>query len=432
MTASFFRSLSVLRPDDPDLSEKLQWRIQAYRLLSLLGAGLVPLFGGLYWMGSTAVVDPIWGRAVFSLGFLGIVVGSYVSDWARRHYVSVVQTYLYGVMAWFAVLAVLNQMSGDYAVGLLFVYGVLGICVSIGVDTTRPLIWFLGYGVLLAGAGCVILPSPKTNPLILMSCIVSMALVLHVVVQAQLSMRRTLRRMTEEAQAANQLKSALLSNMSHEVRTPLTSILGFAELIAEDDADDPQALAGRIHESGNRLLDTLNAVLQVSRLESGAVDLEPERLDATAVVADCAEAAEPLAREQDVALTIDTPNAPVSVHLDRVALRRIADVLVRNAVEFSEAGDRVRIAVRAEGGHLMLVIEDTGVGIQEDALDEVFKAFEQGSVGQARTHEGTGLGLTIAHRLVDLMDGTIEVESEKGEGTCVVVRLPYREPAPAP
>ncbi len=196
MTAPLYRVLSILRPDDSGLSEETRWRIQVYRLLSLLGAVLVPLFGRLYRLGGADVVDPVWARVLLMAGFLGLVAGSYVSEWVRRRYIPLIQGLLYGVMTWFAVIAALNRMSGDYAIGLLFVFGVLSLCVGIGVDTPGPLVWFLGYGLSLTIAGCVSAPSLESNPFVLGACVASMAIVLYVVVRAQLSMQRSVRERT--------------------------------------------------------------------------------------------------------------------------------------------------------------------------------------------------------------------------------------------
>lgn len=118
-------------------------------------------------------------------------------------------------------------------------------------------------------------------------------------------------------------------------------------------------------------------------------------------------------------------------HLDPDALGQIVDALVRSAVEFSERGDRACVAVRGHAEHLQITVEDTGIGMSDDVLDEVFEAFLQESVGQDRTHEGPGLGLTLTYRLVELMDGSIEVESEKGTGTRIDVQFPFRNPVPA-
>jgi signal transduction histidine kinase len=241
-------------------------------------------------------------------------------------------------------------------------------------------------------------------------------------------MHRRLRAAREEAKAASRLKSALLANMSHEVRTPLTSILGFAELIADADPDNPEALATSIRRSGRRLLNTLDSVLHVSHLESGTIDLDPEPLDLVETVADRVEALAPTAEQNDVELDFYRNSATVEAQVDVDATERIVNELVRNAIEFSEAGDRAWIRVQGHPEHVTITVEDTGVGMDEERLDELFRPFEQASVGQDRTHEGAGLGLTVVHHLVRLMDGSIDVESEKGEGTQIAVTLPRRAP----
>ena len=186
---------------------------------------------------------------------------------------------------------------------------------------------------------------------------------------------------------------------------------------------------GRSSSSGDGTdVDTLDSVLQVSRLESGAVDLEPEPLNLDEVVADRVDALTPIARQDDVQLEVHQNAAPVEVQVDVDATERIVDELVRNAIEFSEAGDQARVWVQDDDPeHVTVTVEDTGVGMKEERLDELLRPFEQASVGRDRTHEGTGLGLTVVYHLVQLLDGTIEVESEKGEGTRITVMLPRRE-----
>jgi signal transduction histidine kinase len=430
MASSLFDFLSFLRPDDAALSDRETWLVQVYRLLSVVGGALIPVFGALYQTLPTAYVDPWWLRFVMT-GLLGVVfVLSYVSAWVRRQYTILMWGCLYAVMAWIGTLAALNQVSGDYAVAFLFVFCVVGVCIGIGLQRMGPLVWFLGYALLLVGSIYLVVTAPETSSVALVGCTATLSIVLYVVFQARLSMQRQLKAAREEAKTASRLKSALLANMSHEVRTPLTSILGFAELIADADPDNPEALAHSIRRSGRRLLDTLDSVLQVSRLESGTVDLEPEPLNLDEVVANRVDALTPIAEQNDVQLEFHQNGAPVDAKVDVDATERIIDELVRNAIDFSEAGDQARLWVQGDPEHVTFTIEDTGVGMKEERLDELFRPFEQASVGRDRTHEGTGLGLTVTHRLVQLMDGSIEVESEKGEGTRITVTLPRHGSTP--
>ena len=428
MASSLFDFLSFLWPDDPKLSEREAWLVQAYRFLSGVAAVLIPVFGVLYHLLPTDYVDPWWARIAMAGLFGALLGGSYVSTWIRDHYIPLFWGCLYVLVTWVSTLTALNVVSGDYAVAFLFVFCVVGVCIGIGLQRMGPLVWFLGYALFLTGSIYLVVAAPETSSFVLVGCVATLSIVLYVVFQARLSMQQELKAAREEAKTASRLKSALLANMSHEVRTPLTSILGFAELIADADPDNPDALAQSIRRSGRRLLDTLDSVLQVSRLESGAVDLEPEPLNLDEMVADRVDALTPIARQDDVQLEVHQNAAPVEVQVDVDATERIVDELVRNAIEFSEAGDQARVWVQDDDPeHVTVTVEDTGVGMKEERLDELLRPFEQASVGRDRTHEGTGLGLTVVYHLVQLLDGTIEVESEKGEGTRITVMLPRRE-----
>ena len=428
MASSLFDFLSFLWPDDPKLSEREAWLVQAYRFLSGVAAVLIPVFGVLYHLLPTDYVDPWWARIAMAGLFGALLGGSYVSTWIRDHYIPLFWGCLYVLVTWVSTLTALNVVSGDYAVAFLFVFCVVGVCIGIGLQRMGPLVWFLGYALFLTGSIYLVVAAPETSSFVLVGCVATLSIVLYVVFQARLSMQQELKAAREEAKTASRLKSALLANMSHEVRTPLTSILGFAELIADADPDNPDALAQSIRRSGRRLLDTLDSVLQVSRLESGAVDLEPEPLNLDEVVADRVDALTPIAEQDDVQLEVHQNAAPVEVQVDVDATERIVDELVRNAIEFSEAGDQARVWVQDDDPeHVTVTVEDTGVGMKEERLDELLRPFEQASVGRDRTHEGTGLGLTVVYHLVQLLDGTIEVESEKGEGTRITVTLPRRE-----
>jgi signal transduction histidine kinase len=335
---------------------------------------------------------------------------------------------LYVLLAWTGALTALNQASGDYAVAFLLVFCVVAVCIGIGLRRIGPLVWFLGYALFLSGSIYIVVPSPETSPFALVGCVTTLSIVLYVVLQARLSMQRELKAARKEAKMASRLKSALLANMNHEVRTPLTSILGFAELIADAEPDDPGALADNIRRSGRRLLDTLDAVLQASQLESGAVDLEPKPLDLASVTANRVEALQPVADENDIHLECSRPAAPVEAQVDADAMEQIIDELVHNAIDFSEPGDCAQVRVEDRFEHVMVTVEDTGAGMQEENLDELLRPFEQASVGRDRTHEGTGLGLTTVHHLVQLLDGEIDLKSEKGEGTRITVTVPQYRP----
>jgi len=245
--------------------------------------------------------------------------------------------------------------------------------------------------------------------------------------------KEQLKRAKEKAEEMNQLKSAFLTNMSHEIRTPLTSIIGFAEAL-DDDADDAPVrdFAQRIKKSGHRLLETLNAVLNLSKLESGSYDLSLGTVNLATEALRAVDHFAPRADDAGVRLKTDVPDDPVWTTADLDALHRIQHNLLSNAFKYTDADGTATVSVYTDGNAAVLAVEDTGIGMDPDQVPQLFRAFQQASTGVRRAYEGSGLGLAVVHRLVEHMDGTIDVETEKGEGTRIEVRLPLADPPPAP
>ncbi len=227
----------------------------------------------------------------------------------------------------------------------------------------------------------------------------------------------------EEAEEMNRLKSSFLANMSHEIRTPLASIRGYLELLTEEAPADLHPLIRPIDLSSNRLFETLNSVLDLAQLESGSVNLSPQFLDVAALTRESVETFQQQAQKKDLSLTVETDPDEIPVYLDRGVLVRSLDNLIGNAIKFTEEGG---VTVRAEANDrtVWLEVEDTGIGIDDQYLPKLYEAFSQESTGAAREYEGTGLGLTITNQLVSLVDGTLSVESTKGEGTTFTMEIP--------
>jgi PAS domain S-box-containing protein len=238
--------------------------------------------------------------------------------------------------------------------------------------------------------------------------------------------RQALRNAKEAAEEADRIKAALLSNMNHELRTPLTSIISFSELVQEN-PDLAERFVDRILGGGRRLLYTLNTVMDFAELEGDGPTPSPEATQLEAVVRAAANGFRERARRKGIELEVDVPDAVDAVTLDEHRMERVLTHLLHNAVKFTEEG---RVTVRAEEHPetAVLRVVDTGIGIESSFLPRAFDEFAQASTGYDRSHEGNGLGLTVAKRLVEQMGGTIEVESEPGEGTCVTVRVPKAPP----
>jgi PAS domain S-box-containing protein len=296
---------------------------------------------------------------------------------------------------------------------------------------------------------------------------------------------QSLREAKKRAESAARLKTAMLANMSHEVRTPLTNIIGFADLLEQESSGRAERFAGLIRQGGERLMTTLDSVLQLSKLEAGRRAVEAERVDLRAVVGQIVAENREEAQAQGVALRLEAPPGPSGpsgspgppvVRGDRGALQSIASNLIDNALKFTGEGGQVRVGLRrAPGGAealpegdspaealsegdspegdfpegdspegdfpeegspgedapeeaVVLTVADTGVGMSAEFQARMFEAFRQESDARAgqfeREHEGSGLGLAIVEKLVALHGGAIAVESAPGEGTTIRVRLP--------
>jgi signal transduction histidine kinase/CheY-like chemotaxis protein len=225
-------------------------------------------------------------------------------------------------------------------------------------------------------------------------------------------------------------KSAFLANMSHEIRSPMNAILGFSELLEPDGLTPKQAQYVRaIRDSGAALLHLINDILDLSKLEAGKLELHPDPTD----MRDSCQFLRTVFGQQAVTKSLQlqfevSPNLPRALLLDRLRLRQVLVNLLSNAVKFTERGRiRTRVSWESQGdgrsGTLLIDIEDTGIGITAEDLEEVFKPFVQAEVLQTTEKEGTGIGLTIVKRLTELMGGSVTVESKVDQGTVFHLRF---------
>jgi PAS domain S-box-containing protein len=233
----------------------------------------------------------------------------------------------------------------------------------------------------------------------------------------------------QEAEEANRAKSAFLANMSHEIRTPLTSIIGFAEAVGtEADALDlpPSSSLGShadlIAQSGKRLLDTLEGLLNLSQLEAGQMELDPEPLDLAHEARRTVEELRPKAEEKGIDLQLEAEPS-VWTEVDEGGMQIVARNLLSNAIKYTDDGC-VWVRAYREDDRAVLEVEDTGIGMEPSVAEDLFAPFRQASEGFDREYEGTGIGLAVTQKTVEQMGGTIAVETAMGEGSCFTVRLP--------
>lgn len=233
------------------------------------------------------------------------------------------------------------------------------------------------------------------------------------------------------AEELAQTKTALLSNMSHEVRTPLTGLLLMTEMLAKQISGENQEKVLRIKHGAERLSSLLDAVLTFSQLDAGQVKIDREVVDLAGEVEHVAASLAPLADKKGLFLKI-RGKSPCYAFVDDSSFNSVLNNIIGNAIKFTDEGGitltvEEKMDERVGGSAVVVRVTDTGQGIDPEFLPHIFEEFHQESTGVTRSHEGAGLGLSIAKHLVDLMEGEIEVESQPGEGTTFTITLPGGE-----
>ncbi len=256
------------------------------------------------------------------------------------------------------------------------------------------------------------------------------------------SSQQTLERQTEEladlaekysdeknrAEDANQAKSEFLANMSHELRTPLNAIIGFSEIMESGmfgplGAKKYREYCHDIHQSGQYLLDVINDILDMSKIEAGRMRLDLKEIELDRFLKDAMRVVSKRADDKQLKLSSDVPRG-IRLSADHRALKQIALNLLSNAVKFTPEGGRIIVRARAAGGFIRITIADTGIGIPKDALAKLGRPFEQVESRLTKSHQGSGLGLAIAKSLTELHGGTMRIRSTLDRGTIVSLRLP--------
>ncbi len=235
-----------------------------------------------------------------------------------------------------------------------------------------------------------------------------------------------LRDAVARAEQANEAKSLFLANMSHEIRTPLTGVLGIASLLARRDlSDEDLQLVKTIERSGQALLQILNDILDLSKVEAGMMSVSPGPCDVRAVLGEVADVLGARIAEKGLSLEVEVDESvPRLVEADALRVRQIVLNLAGNAVKFTESGSIVLRAACTPPGTLHVEVEDTGIGIEESDAARLFEVFVQGDTSDTRRYQGTGLGLSIARHLLRLMGGTINMRSRVGNGSTFFFDIP--------
>jgi signal transduction histidine kinase len=416
-------------------------------------------------------VDDMWLRLAFSAGCALFVLGSLLSERIARHVRRVVVVLLLALAVWAVLGASIDGFDIHAAIALLLLQGCGAIVLR------QPIEPVLFHGTLVGcTAACWAAGVPfAASPLFLVGTM-TIAAAFGTVASlqrfktlgqlvdrereldsARLELERrvtertaqyergmqALRREVEErrnaearAEAASVAKSTFLANMSHELRTPLNAIIGYAELLREDLVHAPELRSDvdRVVLAARQLLDMINDILDLAKIEAGRMELHLETVRLEKVVQQAVATVDPLARKKRNVIEMNVPTGPTEIVTDPTRLTQVLVNLLSNAVKFTEAG---RIEIRARrvrtttGLQLHVEVLDEGIGIPPDRMSQLFQKFSQIDASPTRRHSGTGLGLAICREFCQLLGGDVSAHSAVGEGSVFTVRIPWQEPARA-
>ncbi len=239
------------------------------------------------------------------------------------------------------------------------------------------------------------------------------------------------------AEKSNVAKTRFLANMSHELRTPLNAIIGFSDIlksgmVAASDVEKQSEYHTLINESAHHLLQVLNDILDMSKIEAGKYEIFPEEIDVTKIISSVSSMLMPLARKGKISINQPCADEPVLMEADSRAVRQILINLISNAIKFSEPETEIRVSARRIGRKIEFCVADCGRGISPAKMEYLGQPFYQADSKSNRKHEGTGLGLSIVKGLIELHKGDFKIESTPGKGTTVTVRLFQSTSAPSP
>ncbi|HET8773946.1 MAG TPA: ATP-binding protein, partial [Thermoanaerobaculia bacterium] len=241
---------------------------------------------------------------------------------------------------------------------------------------------------------------------------------------------RELQLRNEQAEDANRAKSIFLANMSHELRTPMNAIIGFSEILVErlQDKVEPKytGFLRSILQSGQHLLGIINDILDLSKVEAGKMDIYPETFPVRPAIESVCQVMKGLSAKKDIAFQVDVASDVRDIETDHAKFKQILYNLLSNAVKFSKPNAVVTVRARVKGDMLVVTVIDRGIGIAAQYRDVIFAEFRQIDTAASRAHGGTGLGLSLVKKFVELQRGTVSVQSVLGEGSEFTFTLPLR------
>ncbi|WP_406661154.1 PAS domain-containing sensor histidine kinase [Methanolobus sp. ZRKC3] len=233
------------------------------------------------------------------------------------------------------------------------------------------------------------------------------------------------------AEEANRTKSEFLATMNHELRTPLTSIIGFSDILLEENCGSltnaQKRYSTHITNSGNHLLELINNILDISKFEAGRMELNCEHFTTKEILEDVESLIYPTSVKKNIDVKTEISPDDLEIYADKIKFKQIMYNLLNNAVKFTPQDGNIRITARYDNDQLSIEVSDTGIGISPEEQNIIFQPFRQVDSAESRKYQGTGLGLALVKQLVELHNGTVEVESEVGKGSTFKIKTPIKQ-----
>ncbi len=227
----------------------------------------------------------------------------------------------------------------------------------------------------------------------------------------------------DKAEEMDRLKTTFLSNMSHELNTPMSGIIGFSELLlSEMDNKNHREMAKIIHKSGKRLNETLNSILDLSKLQSQKLDLRLSNIELITMIQECKYVFSDTMNKKGLKFSVNADQEKVFINTDQNILHKILCNIVDNSVKYTSEGE-ISINISETTDNVKIKVRDTGIGIPHENLAQIFEPFRQGSEGLNRKFEGMGLGLTITKKYIEILGGKLNIQSKPGVGTTIEIIL---------
>ncbi|MEL7363292.1 MAG: ATP-binding protein, partial [Bacteroidota bacterium] len=394
-------------------------RIRSFQTLAFVGGLIIAVFALVNRAPGVDALDPLGLRIAMTTLCWGGGIALSVVPWVRDRFEIVAHTVIGTVTSWQLYLVWINDLAVAKVLGLVIV---VVVCI-LGFRDVRALGVYAVAVVLLGAATALTSPAPAVPPVYMIATLATITTMGVVMLRARLRLERELRGAREKAEASDAAKSVYVATMSHEIRTPVNAMVGMADVLLETDLDgEQQEVADSIYRAGQALSSLIDNVLDFSKIEAGQVELErrPIALRSTLDSLVGLVAQQARANRVDLIVHVD-PSVPDTITGDPTRFQQVLMNLLANAVKFTKQGYvalRATARAREDGSYLLgIAVQDTGVGIPEDRQASIFMPYQQAAASTTRQYGGTGLGLTIVRQLVELMGGTIALDSVRGHGS---------------